>query len=307
MPPYDPYDDPYDDPYADPPSNAPLMARQNSGSGGANTLDDDTLDFAIMEFLMNSDSNDIKRIWRGYGFSDVTPLWGDKASVPTFQMDKRVIARWPEFQEAMASCEADWYYLSGHHGRQFSDDFDADDKWGHVANQKEVGFFNEPYHTGPWEKASASDPDKGRTDNDVYMTTSREGGGCEGLGPEDNPLYQSVHDSCRGVLLIGCNSLIYRHPRIMYNKYFPSAVVIGLVTGEGNSIAKVKRLNTKYGRSFWLDPRSVDPAEIAAYLNPNPGLVDMMGVMCDGTLYVRFDGKDMTFAHDERVELSELA
>jgi hypothetical protein len=284
----------------DPYSDAPQMSRQNSGSGGSNTLDDDSLNVAFMEFLEAGDSNMMKARWLKYGFKDISPIWGGKPQVPSFKSDPKVIAQWPDFQSAMTEVEADWYYLSGHHGRQFASDGEDLDMREHAHTQKEIGFFNEPYHTGPWDKASASDPDKGRSGKDVYMTTSSDDW-VYTLGPEDNPLYNSPHEGCKGVLLIGCNSLRYTATRVALTKYFPSAVIIGLMSRESNGISRVMKVADKYGRSFFKDPTSVDPYELNRTLNPFQGQFDGMAVMHAGTLYLWKSGKEWSVPHDEMV------
>src|SRR5262249_38989796 len=160
----------------------------------------------------------------------ISPLWGDRPTVPTFKQDPAIIAQWPDFQHAMTQCEADWYYLSGHHGRQFEQDTERFTNNMEMNNTlSRTGFFNEPYHVGRWHQATLEDPYKGESPSEVYMTTSDDDWGT-GLGPEDNPLYNTPHENCKGLLLVGCNSLINRVTRGMLNKYFPNAVIIGLIS-----------------------------------------------------------------------------
>src|SRR5437867_1175963 len=101
------------------------MAERPTGALGPsdyNTVNSTNLTIAFMEFLQESDSNMMKALWRSYGWEDISPIWSNRATVPTFKQDPAIIAQWSEFQSAMTDCEADWYYLSGHHGRQFMRD-----------------------------------------------------------------------------------------------------------------------------------------------------------------------------------------
>src|SRR5215813_8693079 len=100
------------------------MCRMAERPTGAlyNTVNSTDLTIAFMEFLLDGDSNMMKSLWRSYGWDDISPIWGDRPTVPTFKQDPRIIEQWPDFQSAMTECEADWYYLSGHHGRQFDRD-----------------------------------------------------------------------------------------------------------------------------------------------------------------------------------------
>ena len=256
------------------------------------TLNQKTLTVAFMEFLSNSDSNSMKSLWLKHGFRDISPIWGNQANVPTFATSPSMIAQWPQFQEEMTGVEADWYYLSGHHGREFASDFSGGGVTllEHVNSQFYVGFFNEPYHMGPWRRASVNDPKAGESSLDVYMTTSGDDWVYD-LGPQDNPLYNAPHTNCKGVLLVGCNTLVYKQDRIMLNKYFPNALIMGLMSGENNSIRKIVKTSHGYGRKLFTNPESIDPVELVNKLNPQLAIIDRMGVMKNGMLYYpRVDG-----------------
>jgi hypothetical protein len=180
--------------------------------------------------------------------------------------------------------EADWYYLSGHHASQFGNDRDGVDWLTFFNTHKQAGFFNEPYHMGPWEQGSAASPDVGRSDLDVYMTTSSDAWTDE-PGPEDNPLYGYPRENCKGVMLVGCNAMMYLADRKKYCYYYPNAVVIGTVSGEDNSIRRILRVCQNHGRTFLRDPKSVDAVELCSELNKARGKRDLMGVMSDGMFY----------------------
>ncbi len=190
--------------------------------------------FAIVELGDPPDARAFRQSWRGWGFKDVTPLWG-KQGVKSFALVRSNIARWPEFKEALRSVEADWYFLSGHHGRQFASDWqnpvheseEQQDlvKYRLANRQREAGFFNKAYNDGQFLHASRNAPDEGKRPNSVYMTTTSEAGT---IAKEyENPLFDRVHPQCKGVLLSGCNTLFMRQVRIAFRRHFPNAVILG--------------------------------------------------------------------------------
>jgi hypothetical protein len=188
----------------------------------------------------------------------------------------------------MTECEADWYYLSGHQGRQFSADEDRFDTGLDMANTlSRAGFFNEPYHIGRWDKGSLEEPDKGERAHEVYMTMSEDEWVYE-LGRSDNPLYNAPHENCLGLILVGCNSLTYRSVRSKLNQYFPNAVIIGLISKEIAAINKIMKVVKPLGREFFIDPKwTIDPEELAAKLTPVAANQDHLAVMADGNFYFR--------------------
>src|SRR5215510_12685443 len=121
------------------------MSRQAAGVDTYGTINSTTLSIAFMEFLSEGDSNMMKQLWLSYGWEDISPIWGNQRNVPTFKDSPAVVEEWPEFQRDMMQCEADWYYLSGHHGRQFAADADRFDSGLDLENfLSRAGFFNEP-------------------------------------------------------------------------------------------------------------------------------------------------------------------
>lgn len=284
------------------------VARAATGTAPTGTLNNDSLTIAFMEFLMDGDSNMMKSWWLKQGWQDISPLWGDKATVPTFKDKKAVIERWPEFQEEMLSVMADWYYVSGHHGCRFANDVGESDFFEFTQTYEHAGFFNEPYHVGPWEHADSNNPDAGRSSLDVYMSTSfTDWENPYSPGPEDNPLHYNSQENCKGILLVGCRALGYLCSRQAWGAYFPNAVIIGPVTRESNSITKLMKIPQKFGRSFFLDPKSVDPVALCKMLNPVLGVFDRMAVMSDNTLYVPLSGgKVLELPADEPVDRSSL-
>lgn len=277
------------------------MARVANGLNGHGTVNSTTLSIAFMEFLLESDSNTMKSLWRSYGWKDISPLWGDRPTVPTFKHDPAIIGQWPDFQREMTQVEADWYYLSGHHGRQFDRDTER------FANNMEMnntlsrtGFFNEPYHTGRWDRATLEDPYQGEDPQEVYMTTSEDDWGA-GLGPQDNPLYNAPHEQCKGMLLVGCNTLANRQTRRMLNTYFPNAVIIGLISRETDALTKILNVIRPLGPQFFIDPKgTIDPTELAERLFTPGQFKDYVGVLADGKFHVRLKRTNV-LAADEPV------
>lgn len=264
------------------------MGRQCAGVDTYGTVNSTTLSIAFMEFLSEGDSNLMKQLWRSYGWDDISPIWGHKATVPTFKQTPSIIAQWPDFQQQMTDCEADWYYLSGHHGRQFAADDDRFENGLDLANYlSRAGFFNEPYHMGRWHSATLEQPDKGQRKDEIYMTMSEDDWLYE-LGPSDNPLYNAPHENCLGVMLVGCNSLAFRSVRAKLNQYFPNAVIIGVISKEVAAINKILKVIKPLGREFFIDPKwTIDPEELAARLTPVTANQDHLAVLADGNFYFR--------------------
>ncbi|MEP0847866.1 MAG: hypothetical protein HRF50_13735 [Phycisphaerae bacterium] len=264
--------------------NMASIARAVLGMDPYGTLNQTTMTVAFMEFLESADSNAMKSLLLKHSFRDISPLWGEQAAVPTFKDNQSVIRRWPEFQQAMTQVEADWYYLSGHHGRQYMVDGEELSGREHFNQQEVAGFFNEPYHLGPWEHASQDDPDAGRSANDVFMKTSQDDWVYE-PGPDDNPLFTSPHESCKGVFLVGCNGLAYRASREKWAEYFPNSLIIGAISREANSISKILKVVQEYGKDFLADPTDYDPEELIWKLNPRPTPLDVLAIIHSGTFY----------------------
>jgi len=167
------------------------IARAALGARPIGTLNQATLTYAFMEFLLNQDSNAMKALWFQHGFTDESPIWGSRSTVPTFKNQRSVIEQWPDFQWQMQEVDADWYYLSGHHGRRLSADARGIDEVTHVNTQKDVGFFNAHYHHGTWEGHAAKELE-------VYMSTSTGPWDVYEHGPRDNPLHGQPHPKCEG-------------------------------------------------------------------------------------------------------------
>src|SRR5262245_40347230 len=265
------------------------MARVESGLNSYGTVNSTTLTIAFMEFLMDFDSNAMKSLWLSHGWRDISPLWGQRPTVPSFKSDRVIIERWPEFQWEMTQIVADWYYVSGHHSSQFITDLNRFPGVLEFANEQEKGgFFNEPYHLGRFEHGTPGDPLRGEQPGEVFMDSTDDTWAGGRLGPEDNPLYNTPHENCRGVMLVGCNSLLFRRARVLLSQYFPNAVIIGLISKEANTITRIMDVIKPLGPDFFLDPKSaIPPQELAARLTPRLISVDKIGVISDGMLHFR--------------------
>jgi hypothetical protein len=248
-----------------------------------------------MEFLLNADSNSMKRIWLQHGFKDESPIWGSQSIVPTFKNQRSVIEQWPDFQWQMQEVDADWYYLSGHHGRRRSADREGVDAPTHANTQQDVGFFNAHYHHGTWEGHAAKELE-------VYMSTSTGPWDVYEHGPRDNPLHGQPHTKCKGLMLVGCNTLLYLSVRRMLLKYFPNAVIMGLMSTENSAITKILRTVRKHGRGFFVNPKSIEAVDLCQQLNPTVGRVDRMGVISDGVLFFPTYGQIVMHSAEEPLD-----
>ena len=279
------------------------VSREHNGSGSTGTLDNDTTTFAILEVLIPWDATNMKSQRRGYGFTDISPLWADKPQVPTFMSDPKVIARWPEFQAEFCGVDAHWYYVSGHHSRQFAsdntDDAEDDARWQKMLlTNRATGFFNEPYHVGPWEHhvRTGDGPLPPNGPKDVFFHTARDDLE-DPPHPRDNPLYHHVHSAARGVMMAACNTLTYTQARKLWAKYFPNAVIMGLLTRESCSSIQYAKIGQKFGKKFYTEPYREDITEdLVKLINPNPRNTefDRIGVIWKGTLWYRRKDKSVT-------------
>jgi len=145
---------------------------------------------------------------------------------------------WPEYKKAIekpeysnskiVTEEPDWWYISGHHANH---DW-PDNKY--YAKTYDVGFFNGPYHH--YYHTSGVTPRKVK--NAIFMTTSLENNSAfkaTSTGKDlldnqirPNPLYKTgKNDKCKGLFLIGCNTLSFFSERLMFQKFFPNAIIFG--------------------------------------------------------------------------------
>jgi len=222
----------------------------------------------FMEFLGNFDTlAGIKR-WKEVGFRDVTPRPpGVTQEIVKFNTPA-VALKWPQFQQAVANLpakeEPDWCWISGHHGRQKSSDWDGNESsWpNHIATEKKVGFFNKAYHDFAWPNGNPLRPQQ------IFMTTTRQPTDPQALAPTDNPLFTKVRDQCKGVVLIGCYSLgVYNSERETYKTMFPNALLIGLsfrTDGLRNQVAPLLDNTKIFDQDFYRSPKT-DLQSLAKY------------------------------------------
>jgi len=164
---------------------------------------------------------------------DVSPRLGKRKTFAS-----SYAKHWPKYKEAIEkpeysnskdkTKEPDWWYISGHHANK---DW-PDNKY--YAKKNDVGFFNTPYHHH--HKKTTSVPKI--IPNAIFLTTSREdnsafkataaGKDLLDIQVKPNPVYKSgKNDKCKGLFLIGCHSLSFLSERLMFQKFFPNAVIFG--------------------------------------------------------------------------------
>jgi hypothetical protein len=244
-----------------------------------------TLHFVMMELSDPRDCDSRRRVWRSkrhYGYLDVTPVFGERKRVPSLFKKKsaKLMNDAIQCRSKMADTVADWYMLSGHHGRLYGADYDATLSATNWANSLEyAGFFNDDYHHGRWNGASRADPNwvpsaiyTGKTKRsmmkhqkwEIYLSTTKEPDPMVAPFTLDNPLLAKASRGKRqarakGFILSACNTLTFSHTREAWDAYYPDAVFIGTFrtiaagTQVTNAIKKTRLCN----RAFWEDPSSV--------------------------------------------------
>lgn len=247
-----------------------------------NTIGKPEITFAMIELADSADCNARRRIWKGYSFKDVTPMFSGRGQVPS--LNDGMVADGRQMIQQMQSINADWFMLSGHHGCLYESDYDSFKTNGQIdtlscANGMDFcGFFNEAYHAGRWEYATRADPDALLNDpddgpkmaknhaNEIYLRTTPAAPSTVAKHTQTNPLLDGTPDQatsrsgqCKGIIISACNTLIYRAARDTWATAFPNAVIIGSVsrivsgTWITNAIASAKMTN----ENFWRDPQSI--------------------------------------------------
>jgi hypothetical protein len=248
------------------------------GRSVGNTIAQAPITFAMIELAESPDCNSRKSTWVGYGFKDVTPEFGTQSTVPSLNGSQVTQGR--TMLQEMASIDADWFMLSGHHGALYKSDYarisggSTMDLEAIVNGEEFCGFFNESYHEGRWEHATRDDPDSTTNPpanldmgklhaNEIYLRTTDAAPSSIATHTQDNPLVDRATGASaptpKGIILSACNTLIYKSARTFWNANFPNAVIFGPVsrivsgTWVTNAIASAQMTN----ESFWRDPQSV--------------------------------------------------
>jgi hypothetical protein len=232
-----------------------------------NTIAQAPITFAMIELAEVPDCNSRKSTWVGYGFKDVTPEFGAQSTVPSLNGGK--VKQGRTMLQEMASIDADWFMISGHHGAIYASDYDLlsggpkMDAEAIVNGEDFCGFFNESYHEGRWEHASRDDPDKKADANEIYLRTTGAAPSSIANHTQNNPLADRASGASaptpKGIILSACNTLIYKSARTFWNANFPNAVIFGPVsrivsgTWVTNAIASAQMTT----ESFWRDPQSI--------------------------------------------------
>src|SRR5580698_6238955 len=91
------------------------------GRSVPNTIGKAPITFAMIELADSADCNARKSMWLNYGFKDVTPMFAGQSTVPS--LNDSMVAQGRQMLQAMASVNADWYMISGHHGALYESDY----------------------------------------------------------------------------------------------------------------------------------------------------------------------------------------
>ncbi len=251
----------------------------NVGRTVPNTLAKTPITFAMIETADSQDCNDRKGLWLNYGFKDVTPTFGSRSTVPS--LNDGQVASGRQMLSDMASINADWYMVSGHHGALYQSDYGRFTTDGQplkadrsnqdavrTANEEEYcGFFNEAYHLGRWEHSSRDAPDPSSPPssmatwnaNAIYLRTTAAAPNDIAPFTQTNPLLDATHSGPKGIIISACNTLIYKSARSTWATAFPNAVIIGAVSriASGTWITNAVAAAQMTNESFWRDPQSV--------------------------------------------------
>jgi len=149
---------------------------------------------------------------------------------------KKSLAAWKDYRQDIvdgkysgrSSAEPDWWYWSGHHANF------GDGKY--YGERGQYGLFNEPYYAA-WKDYiyKQKEPDKkqfpGEIENAVFMVTSAFNSDLEAgqdHQKESNPVYvKDPCEACKGVMLIGCNTLTGIDCQDTLLIIFPNALIFG--------------------------------------------------------------------------------
>jgi hypothetical protein len=128
-----------------------------------------TITFAMIELSEDKDVNDRRSAWlgRAYRYRDVTPVFNAWSKIPSLNGSVAVSAEAIRSLEEMKKIDADWYMLSGHHGRLYTEDMILEcysSPIDHANRQDHTGFFNDDYHHGRWEQVTRKRPAAGASD-----------------------------------------------------------------------------------------------------------------------------------------------
>jgi hypothetical protein len=288
-----------------------------------NTIGKAPITFAMIELAEVADCNSRKSTWLGYGFKDVTPEFGSQSTVPC--LDNSMAAQGRQMLQEMASIDADWFMISGHHGSLYTSDAFAFMSGNNVDNaawkngQKYCGFFNESYHQGRWDWGSQSDPNSTNNPppsnvnldslraNEIYVRTTDAAPASIAPQKQDNPFFDrgsgGSSPSPKGIIISACNTLAYKAARTTWNSYFPNAVVIGPVAkiGYGTWVTSAIASAQMTNESFWRDPQSIldqsgNCEKLQKQLAAGFPSSSKIGVLYKGTLYIT--GKSLAAGDD---------
>ena len=219
--------------------------------------------FAKIELTNPHAWDALKSFWKKPCFKDISPLGARRLLLNGGIVSKQG----NQYLQEMKKINADWYLLVGHHAGMYADDPNLYGSWKEYFNKHDrAGFFNHNYHHGRWDIADHAHPNRGenKRKNDFKLglflrTTS--------ISPapfsQDNPLLEDAMKSsrktkCKGIILAGCNSLIMKKERIIWNEYYPDSLIFGAVKRLPGSFALIKAIKMApliRNLKFWENPR----------------------------------------------------
>jgi len=283
-----------------------------------NTIAKTPITFAMIELAESPDCNDRKRQWMNYGFKDVTPKFAGRATVPSLNDGNVTDGR--DMLTQMASVDADWYMLSGHHGALYESDYNTFTAGTQIDfttlmnDQDFCGFFNEAYHSGRWEHSTRMDPTPAAVTaklqaHEIYLRTSPVAASSIAPFSQTNPWLDATHVTPKGIIISACNTLIYKIARTTWSAAFPNAVIFGAVSriNQGvqitNAIASAKMTD----ETFWRDPQSIldqpgNSEELSKQLTAGFPRSHIIGFVYKQKLFWSgFDNKGRWYSHSKAV------
>ena len=179
--------------------------------------------------------NELKKIC-GRKVENVSPA---AAKEKSFQKDA---SPWTSYRRAIldgdytgrSGSEPDWWYWSGHHAGF------GDGKY--YAESGQYGFFNELYYEAYKKYLYNKQELPGEIANATFMVTSALDSDIDGRPEErkkSNPVYakSDAIDDCKGLMLIGCNTLSSSKVQNTLSMTFPNALIIGYWHGKSTKKA----------------------------------------------------------------------
>jgi hypothetical protein len=221
--------------------------------------------------------NELKKIC-GRKVENVSPA---AAKEKSFQKDA---SPWTSYRRAIldgdytgrSGSEPDWWYWSGHHAGF------GDGKY--YAESGQYGFFNELYYEAYKKYLYNKQELPGEIANATFMVTSALDSDIDGRPEErkkSNPVYakSDAIDDCKGLMLIGCNTLSSSKVQNTLSMTFPNALIIGYWNGKAPGAESQQK---KHIQAIFKTPKKQIPSlfeDPATYLSAAGGEHDVFSRM----------------------------